>query len=311
MSSVLATVLPVFGLILIGFFAARSGLVAEASGKGLADFIFMIAMPALLFRTMVTAPPVEGAPLAILAGYYLAAIATWLLASLLGASVLGRPACDLGALSIAAVFGNTVMLGIPLGLSHFGEAAAAPLALVVSIHAPILWLAATLQTEWALSQKGVPIGPRLSALGLDFARNPIVVGVVAGILWRATGLGLAPVPDRIIAMLGAAGIPGALFALGMSLARFEVRGQVGGVALVTGIKLLAFPLMAYVLAFWVLALPPVAGGVVVLLAACPTGANAFLFASRYERAVGVVSGSVALGTALAAVTISGLLWALG
>jgi hypothetical protein len=157
----------------------------------------------------------------------------------------------------------------------------------------------------------VPLGPKLRALALDFVRTPIVVGVVAGSIWRTTGLGLAPIPDKIIAMLGAAGIPGALFVLGLSLSRFEVRGQVGGISLVTGIKLLAFPLMAYVLAFRVFALPPVAGGVVVLLAACPTGANSFLFASRYERAVGIVSGSVALGTALAAATISGLLWVLG
>ncbi len=73
----------------------------------------------------------------------------------------------------------------------------------------------------------------------------------------------------------------------------------------------AVTVFAYLLAYVVFALPPVPAGVVVLLAACPTGANAFLFASRYEQAVGVVSGAVALGTVLAAVTISGLLWVMG
>ena len=43
------------------------------------------------------------------------------------------------------------------------------------------------------------------------------------------------------------------------------------------LKLLVMPLIAWVLAFKVFALPPVAAGVVVLFAAMPTGANAYIF----------------------------------
>jgi len=41
-----------------------------------------------------------------------------------------------------------------------------------------------------------------------------------------------------------------------------------------------------------------------LFAACPPGANAFLFASQFDAAKNSVSGAVALGTALAAVSVS-------
>ena len=50
-------------------------------------------------------------------------------------------------------------------------------------------------------------------------------------------------------------------------------------------------------------LPPVVTGVVVLFAAMPTGANAYIFAVQYQRLVNPVSGAVALGTLLAAVTL--------
>ena len=53
-----------------------------------------------------------------------------------------------------------------------------------------------------------------------------------------------------------------------------------------------------------MALPPVAAAVVVLFAAMPTGANAYLFAMRHGRAVNSASGAVALGTMLAIVTTS-------
>ena len=70
------------------------------------------------------------------------------------------------------------------------------------------------------------------------------------------------------------------------------------------VKLALFPLVAYVLSVHVFALPESAASATILIAACPTGANAFLFAQRYDSAVGPVSQAVALGTAIAAVTIS-------
>jgi predicted permease len=43
--------------------------------------------------------------------------------------------------------------------------------------------------------------------------------------------------------------------------------------------------------------------VIVLFAAMPTGANACIFAAQHQRLVNPVSGAVALGTLLAAVTL--------
>ena len=55
-------------------------------------------------------------------------------------------------------------------------------------------------------------------------------------------------------------------------------------------------------------LPPVWVHVATLIAAMPTGANAYLFAQRYTAATPVVSGAIAVGTALAALTASALLY---
>ncbi|WP_235884710.1 AEC family transporter [Bradyrhizobium frederickii] len=68
------------------------------------------------------------------------------------------------------------------------------------------------------------------------------------------------------------------------------------------LKLAVMPAAAFVLAK-LLDLPPLAAGVVVLFAAMPTGANAYIFAVQYQRLVNPVSGAVALGTLLAAVTL--------
>ena len=57
-----------------------------------------------------------------------------------------------------------------------------------------------------------------------------------------------------------------------------------------------------------LQLPPNVAGVVALFAAMPTGANAYIFAVQYQRLVNPVSGAVALGTMLAAVTLPLMVW---
>ena len=58
-------------------------------------------------------------------------------------------------------------------------------------------------------------------------------------------------------------------------------------------------------------LPPIAVGVVTIFAAMPTGANAYLFASRNNLAQHSASGAVALGTVLAAASATAVIYALG
>lgn len=106
--------------------------------------------------------------------------------------------------------------------------------------------------------------------------------------------------DRILDLLARASAPCSLVALGLTLVKFEARGEALSVAFIIAIKLVAMPLIAAALCFWIFELDPVAAGVVILFAAMPTGANAYLFADRYQKGVNAASGSVALGTALAA-----------
>ena len=135
--------------------------------------------------------------------------------------------------------------------------------------------------------------------------------MLGGGLWRLTGLGLTPALDKTLLLLGAAGVPCGLVALGGSLTQFKIKGQASTLTTVIVLKLLAMPLIAWLLAVHVFQLSPVAAGVVVLFAAMPSGANAYLFANRYGRVVNSASGAVALGTLLAAGTAAYLISTLG
>lgn len=304
MQSVIATVAPVFGLIALGFLVTRFGYISEAAGKGLTEFVYLVAIPALLFRMMLVAEEPDVWPFTLWASYYGAVAAVWATASLLAHVLLRRPATDGASIGMAAGFGNIVMLGLPLALDRFGSEAAAPTAVIISISSPILWFAGTLHIELAARRSQTSMTAMLRELVVSLLKNPIITSLVAGSLWRFTGLGLTPVLDKMISLLGQVAVPGSLVALGLGLTAFRLSGQALTVTLIVALSLVATPAVAWVLAFDIFELAPVWAGVVVLLAACPPGANAFLFAAKYEAATGSVSAAVAVGTALSAITIS-------
>lgn len=302
----LLIVAPVFALIAAGYAAVLFRFVSEAAHKGISEFAFSIAIPALLFRTIVVSEFPDLSPWRMWGAYYGALAITWVAA--LALSALRRDTSEDGvAFAIGSVYGNIVMLGIPLTLSALGNEAAGPMALILSVNTPLLWLCGTLQMELVGRKQTGSALSVISPVLADLARNPLMLAIGFGVIWRFTGLGLHPVVDRTIELLAQAGSPAALIALGINLFRFEVKGEKLSILAMSALKLLAMPAAAFVLAK-LLDLPPLAAGVVVLFAAMPTGANAYIFAVQYQRLVNPVSGAVALGTLLAAVTLPVVVW---
>jgi predicted permease len=300
MSTVLI-VAPVFALIAAGYVAVLFRFVSETANKGISEFAFSIAIPALLLRTVVISEFPSVSAFQVWGAYYGALALVWF-AALLISRLLRQEREDGPVFAIGSVYGNIVMLGIPLTLSALGSQAAGPMALILSVNTPLLWLCGTLQMAWTDRKRSGSAAALILPIVLDLARNPIMIALGLGLLWRLTGLGLHPVVDRTVELLAQAGSPTALIALGINLFRFEIRGAKLGIVAICAMKLLAMPALAWMLA-QLLQLPPLVTGVVVLFAAMPTGANAYIFAVQYQRLVNPVSGSVALGTMLAAATL--------
>lgn len=309
MFAILEIVLPVFSLILLGWAAVRFGYLGPGTGPVLAQFAFKVAMPALLFRATLNLGPWNGDPLMLAVAYFGALLLIWLATSLVSTLLLRRPAEDSAPIAMGACFGNTVMLGIPVALTAFGDAAAVPIALIITIDSPLLWLVATLQMEAIKARgRGLELGV-IAGVGRDVILNPIVLPLLLGTAGRQVGLVLPPIMDQFLALIAKAAVPTALVALGTSLVTFELKGQRGTISAILLLKMAAFPVLVFG-ATSALDLPPVWISVATLLAAMPVGANAYLFANRYERAVGSISAAVAVSTALAVMTVSVTLYLL-
>jgi predicted permease len=301
--AVLGVIGPVFIIIALGYAAMRWRLIEEAGFRGLNSFTFNLAAPALLFLGGTTGPGGGGA--AALAFFIGTAV---LYAGTLAAARWGvrQPLGQAGMLALDASFGNTVMMGIPLITAAFGAEALAVLLAILALHSLLLLGTATVVAEVALHAQA-PWQRVLRATALGVARNPVVIAVAAAMLWRL--LGLPPPPGaarQTLQLLGAAAPPVALFCLGGSLAGIDARTTWRETVLTCVLKLLAMPLLVW-LATRAMALPPMETAVTVVVAALPTGANAYLLAQRYQLSAARSGATVLVSTALSVVTLAVLL----
>ena len=310
MQAVIDVILPVFGLIVLGYFAARVGWVKDSAADGLTRIVFDVAMPIMLFRTMNQVAMPEVSPWGLWAAYFGGCAVSWLMTTAAARYALGRPHDKAAISGLSSAYSNTMLLGLPLILKAYGDAGAVPLFIVVSIHLPLMSFIGALHVEAARGES-TSMKMLLRETFKSLVRQPILIGILAGLAFRQTGLELPGAINQIIESISAGAIPFALFAMGLTLKRYGLFGDLPTASLIVAIKLIVHPLVVWALAALVFELPPVWIGVATVFAAAPTGINAYLWASRYGVGVGAVSSAIAMSTVLSAITISVVLVVLG
>ncbi len=303
---VVESLFPVVLLIGAGVAAGKMGWLRQAAVKDLSDLIFLLLTPALLFRTM-SQVRLEQLDFRPVAAYFVAVVL--LFAAILLLRGLNRRAV---VMALAGTFSNTVTIGIALVNLVFGAPGLVILLTLVSVHALVLLTTGTLVLELAVqreSPEGAPRPPMLPALARAFRSSvlhPVPLPILLGLAYAQTGWGIPPLLDKPLALLGQAFGPLALVLVGVTLAFTPVGRHWRGALALAGIKNLLHPLLA-----WVLCRLLGVGGlpmtVMVAAAALPIGANVFLFSQRYGVAQELVTASVVVSTALALLTLTGVL----
>lgn len=311
MAQLVDIVLPVFGLIAVGYAVAWSGLLNRASGDALADFVFVIAIPLFIFRTMATAT-FGDSPWLIWLPYYTVLALMWVLGDFAIRRLFGRDARAGLVAGMSSAYGNAALVGIPLATAAYGDAGAVAIALIIAVHIPVVMTASAILIGRAERLDGTATGPEHAAvlarsIGGNLVKNPVVIGLVLGLFWHFLHLPLGGVGGILVNDLADLAPPLALFALGMSLRRYGIRRNVPAGLVISGIKLLVMPALVLLLVFYVVPMPPVWAKVSVIAAACPTGINAYLIAARFRTGEALVSNAITLSTGLAVVSMVGWL----
>ncbi|MFM2390689.1 MAG: hypothetical protein RLZZ437_2244 [Pseudomonadota bacterium] len=300
MLAIFLKTLPFFALIATGYLAGRTRFFTPEATAYLTKFVFYFALSAMLFGFAANLSLGAVFDWNFVAAYLGASLAIYALAFVIGRA-RGISIEEAAVEAQCAVIGNVGFLGIPMLVLLLGQAAAGPLLLVLSIDlivfSSLITLVITARREGSVSFGVV----RVLLVGL--LKNPMIVAVVLGLAWGASGWVL-PVPvNEYLTTLGAAATPGALFAIGASLAgRSAERVQVAG--WLAFCKLVLHPAAVALLAFWVFPVAPFSAAVMVAAASLPVAGNVYILAAHYGVAPQRVSTAILMSTAISIVTVT-------
>ena len=305
MLDVLAVTTPVFLLIGSGYLATRLGAFTAGQVDGLMVFTQRFAIPCLLFLAMARLDLAAGFDLAMLGAYYSGSLVVFFLGIAATMLWLRRSVEDAVAVGFAAMFANSVLLGLPIAERAFGPESLAPNYAIVALHAAFCYGVGTTAMEIARAGgRGARAGIR--AVGAKLSTNGLMIGTALGVIVNLSGLALPDALSAPVRLMASAALPAALFGLGGVLVQYRPEGDWRGIALCGGLALLVHPTWVW-FAGRPLGLEDGPFRAAVLTAAMAPGVNSYLFSVMYGRAVRITASTVLVGTGASVLTVSGWL----
>ncbi|MGO6667971.1 AEC family transporter [Rhizobium ruizarguesonis] len=280
MADIVSLLLPFFGLILIGYIAAKATKQpAEALGW-LNTFIIYAALPALFFKLVSRTPIEELTRVDFIVTDIAATYAVFILLFVIGRVVRGNSLADCTIQSFAGAYGNIGYMGPGLALLALGEGAAVPVALIICFENALHFI----------------VAPALMAAAGDDKRS---TGQLAADIVRKVAL-------HPFILSTALGFAVAALHMGVTLALRPLKRIPAEISYIVPAKLILHPIAVFVALTGVGGFEPVWIQAAVLLASLPTATNVFVIGQQYgiwqERA----SATILITTVLSVVTVS--LW---
>ncbi|MCP1968234.1 AEC family transporter [Bradyrhizobium elkanii] len=296
---ILQVVLPIFIVLAIGILLSKLGVLAQSQTDGLSKLVFYVGFPASLFEAIALRSDAgEARHMVVAAAYFIPCLFLFFLSYVLSRSLFRRERQSASIFALNACFSNSVMMGVPLVNAAYGPSSLPVLASIISLHSAILLPLATILIETGKQSSTLPRQALVAGV-TSLIQNPIVVSIAIGIGWSFLGWSVPGLAISVVHLLSSAATPCALIALGGSLASQAAAADVATESIVASlIKLICLP-GSVLLSSEMFHLAPLETSVALLIAATPTGANAFVLAARYGRS----SGVVAISTVVSLVTL--------
>ena len=292
--------LPFFAVIAVGYWAGRTKFFSEEATAYLTKFVFYFALSAMLFRFSANLSLGDVFDLPFMLAYFLGTLAVYLIATLV--ALLRRISVEQTAIEAqCAVIGNIGFLGLPMLALLMGDASVGPIMMMLAVD--LIFFGSLVVILITGSRDGRVSPAILKTIGLGLVKNPMIVSIVLGFTWSGLSIPIPQPMNEFLAILGGAATPGALFAIGASLAsksaeRMEVAGWL------SFCKLVLHPTAVAITAMMLFDVDRYAAAVMIAAAALPVAGNVYMIAQHYGVAPQRVSASILISTVISIATVS-------
>jgi len=292
--------LPFFALIGLGFQSGRTGFFTPEATAYLTKFVFYFALSAMLFRFSANLSLSEVFDWWFVGAYLWGCGVVYLLAT--AVALFRRVGLQEAAVEAqCSVIGNTGFLGVPMLVVLMGPDAAGPVLMVLAIDLIVFSSLITILITG--TRDGRMSAAVLGTVGKGLLKNPMIVSIALGLAFSAASVPIPDVVNDFLGLLGAAATPGALFAIGASLAgKSAERMSVAG--WLSFCKLILHPAAVALAALVLFPVAPFDAAVMIAASSLPVAGNVYILAQHYGVAPQRVSASILISTAISIVTVS-------
>ena len=228
--------IPIFLLMALGYVFRRIGLLTEALASGMNTFVFKITLPVLLFGDLAAVDFAEAWDTRFVLFCFCVTLVSIAIAA--GISFLWKDRSLQGEFIQAAYRSSAAILGIAFITNIYGNAGMAPLMIIGSV--PLYNIMAVVVLSFFRPERGALDGALVKKTLRGVVTNPILLGIVAGLLWSALRIPLPAILQKTVSSLGSISTPVGLMAMGAS---FDPKKALGGLApsvTAAAIKLVGF-----------------------------------------------------------------------
>lgn len=290
---------PFFALIGLGYGAGRTQFFSEEATAYLTKFVFYFALSAMIFRFASNMSLSDVADPRFIVAYLWGSGFVYGLAMAV-AFLRRRPAEEAAIEAQCAVVANTGFLGIPMLTLLLGPEAVGPIMMVLAMDLIVFGsLIVILVTGGRDGRMSVAV---LGTVGMGLLKNPMIMSMALGLLVSAWQIPVPTPAEEFLTILGAAATPGALFAIGASLAsKSAERMAVAG--WLSFAKLVLHPAFVALAALYLFPIDPFPAAVMISCAALPVAGNIFILAQHYGVAPHRVSAAILFSTVFSVASV--------
>lgn len=298
---------PVFLMMIFGWVCRRIGLLDDHTTAKLNKFTFRTTLPALLFMDLSKA---DFRAVWDTRFVMFCLIITMLSVGIAAAySMLHKDKNERGEIIQAAYRSSAAVLGIAFVKNIYGEAAMAALMIVGTVPVYNI-IAVTVLSLTSPEQSGRKSGRELFFSTLKgIITNPIILGIIVGILWAVAGIPQPVILEKSVSYLGNMATPLSLIALGASFRTSDAKGKTAVTAGVVFIKLVLFCCLFLPLAVHMGFRGEKLIAILVMLGSATTG-SCFVMAKNFGHKGTITAYAVMLATMFSAITLTGWLFLL-
>ena len=305
---------PIYLVILIGFLTVKFGLFAAPDMRLIGKFVLFLSLPALLFRALSTRSFSE----IFLPGYMLAYLIGSLIMVTLGYAfsrgVLGQTSSSSAVSAMGMSCPNSGFVGYPIGLLAWPDFAGIGLGLNMLVENVVI-IPLLLALAESGSRNGDPWYRVVAQVLGRLVKNPLIIGLSAGVAMSFAPFQLPQVASRTIGLFADTAGPLSLFVIGGTLAGLPAGRRLGRAVPVLIGKLVIHPLcilagLSLVLVSGLFEIGLTEQKALIVTGALPIFGIYTILSQKYgEEDLSAVA--LVATTVVSFVTLSGLLWALG